>query len=93
MVFSGQHAWNEITQEAHMTAQLELIEFTAADRCDRCGAQARHSARHVDFSDLLFCTHHIREHVEKLLDTGWTILSDADGAERFDPRPQQPAKK
>ena len=70
-----------------MTAQLELIEFTAADRCDRCQAQAHHSARHEGLSDLLFCSHHIKEHSEKLLDTGWTIISDADCAERYDPRP------
>jgi ribosomal protein L37E len=68
-----------------MTAQLELIEFTNADRCDRCGAQAHHSARREGCSDLLFCSHHIRDHSEKLLDTGWTIISDAEGAQRYNP--------
>lgn len=68
-----------------MTAQLELIEFTATDRCDRCGAQAHHSARREGLLDLLFCSHHIRDHSERLLDTGWTIISDAEGAERFTP--------
>ena len=70
-----------------MTAQLELIEFTAQDRCDRCGAQAHHSARQDGFSDLLFCTHHVQKHVDVLLDTGWAIISDAHGAERFNPSP------
>lgn len=68
-----------------MDAQLELIEFTAADRCDRCGAQARHAARRSDCADLLFCSHHIRDHSEKLLDTGWTIISDAEGAKHYTP--------
>ncbi len=81
----GQHAWYDLPQEAHMTAQMELITFTAADRCDRCGAQARHSARRADFPDLLFCSHHIREHLDKLLDTGWTIISDDEGAKTIAP--------
>lgn len=70
-----------------MTAQLELIEFTAQDRCDRCGAQAHHSARQVGLSDLLFCTHHVEKHIDKLLDTGWAIISDSEGAARVNPSP------
>ena len=42
--------------------------MTAADRCDRCGAQAR--VRVVLTSgDLLFCAHHAKQFEEKLRPT------------------------
>lgn len=40
--------------------------LTAADRCDRCGAQAFIRARLAEDQDLLFCAHHGREHLDKL---------------------------
>lgn len=43
-------------------------ELTAADRCDRCGAQAYVRARLADGLELLFCAHHGRKHSEKLRD-------------------------
>jgi hypothetical protein len=42
-------------------------KLTAADRCDRCGAQA-----YVEITlattggELLFCAHHAREHSDKI---------------------------
>jgi hypothetical protein len=36
-------------------------ELTAADRCDRCGAQAYVRARLTSGAELLFCAHHARE--------------------------------
>jgi hypothetical protein len=75
----GQYAaWHNLPQEAYMDAQLELMKFTAADRCDRCGAQAYHVARHEGRSDLYFCKHHMRDHKDALLDTGWKIISDQE---------------
>ncbi|WP_347350019.1 hypothetical protein [Intrasporangium sp.] len=41
-------------------------ELTAADRCDRCGAQAYVRARLVSGGELLFCAHHGREHLPAL---------------------------
>ncbi len=41
-------------------------ELTAADRCDRCGAQAYVRARLHAGGELLFCAHHGREHLPKL---------------------------
>lgn len=42
--------------------------LTSADRCDRCGAQAR--VRVVLASgDLLFCAHHAKAYESKLRDT------------------------
>ena len=40
--------------------------MTAADRCDRCGAQAYVRARLHAGGELLFCAHHGREHLSKL---------------------------
>lgn len=39
--------------------------LTAADRCDRCGAQAYHVTQHVN-GELLWCQHHFREFQTKL---------------------------
>jgi hypothetical protein len=40
--------------------------LTAADRCDRCGAQAYVRARLHAGGELLFCAHHGREHLPTL---------------------------
>jgi ribosomal protein L37E len=36
--------------------------LTAADRCDRCGAQAYMRATMVSGAELYFCAHHAREY-------------------------------
>ena len=44
-----------------MTTTLEAnVEFTAQDRCDRCGAQAKVRAKLLS-GELLCCGHHARE--------------------------------
>lgn len=43
-------------------------QLSAADRCDRCGAQAYVRARLSSGGELLFCAHHGREHVPALRD-------------------------
>ena len=48
-----------------MTTALAPL-LTAADRCDRCGAQAYVRARLNTGGELLFCAHHGREHLPKL---------------------------
>jgi hypothetical protein len=40
--------------------------LSAADRCDRCGAQAYVRARLHTGGELLFCAHHGRQHLPKL---------------------------
>ncbi len=40
--------------------------LTAADRCDRCGAQAYVRVRLHAGGELLFCAHHGRQHVPAL---------------------------
>lgn len=54
-------------REAHVsTAVAPSPEFTALDRCDRCGAQAYVRVELASGGELLFCAHHAREHAEKL---------------------------
>ncbi|MDO4664710.1 MAG: hypothetical protein Q4A71_00635 [Actinomycetaceae bacterium] len=55
------------------TATIEReVTFTAADRCDACGAQAVIRA-HLNSGDLLFCAHHGRRFHEKLRSQGARI--------------------
>lgn len=42
------------------------VALGAADRCDRCGAQAVARATLVSGSHLLFCGHHLRAHEQGL---------------------------
>lgn len=60
-----------------------LIELTANDRCDRCGAQAYTLSRHDAFGELLWCLHHRKEVVDNLLDEGWEIVDDYEAISRL----------
>ncbi|EWT01856.1 hypothetical protein N865_12470 [Intrasporangium oryzae NRRL B-24470] len=53
-------------------------EMTAADRCDRCGAQAYIRARLISGGELLFCAHHGREHLPALMDKTTDIVDETD---------------
>lgn len=48
------------------TAVATSSPLTAADRCDRCGAQAYLRVELQSGGELLFCAHHAREHGDKL---------------------------
>ncbi len=48
------------------TAVASSAPLTAADRCDRCGAQAYLRVELQSGGELLFCAHHAREHGDKL---------------------------
>lgn len=48
------------------TAVAPSAALTAADRCDRCGAQAYLRVELQTGGELLFCAHHAREHGDKL---------------------------
>ncbi|MFT4010816.1 MAG: hypothetical protein QM655_12340 [Nocardioidaceae bacterium] len=48
------------------TATLAPSALTAADRCDRCGAQAYLRVVLASGGELLFCAHHAREHGDKI---------------------------
>ena len=48
------------------TTTLTPTAFTAADRCDRCGAQAYVRATLPGGGELLFCAHHGKQYADKL---------------------------
>ena len=58
-----------------------VLDFTAMDRCSRCGAQALALAQHEEFGEFLFCGHHMRDHEDFLLDSGWEIIWDGQQLE------------
>ena len=48
------------------TTVIEDAALNAADRCDRCGAQAYVRVTLAAGGELFFCAHHSREHSDKL---------------------------
>ncbi len=52
--------------------------LSAADRCDRCGAQAYIRARLVSGGELYFCAHHGRQHLPALADRAIEIHDETD---------------
>lgn len=66
-------------------------QLTAADRCDRCNAQAytRWTKPRTDepAAELLYCAHHTTDHEIALDLAGWTL--DADDRPRLhEPEPE-----
>lgn len=55
------------------TAVAPAPALTAADRCDRCGAQAYLRVELAGGGELLFCAHHAREHGTKLREIAVTV--------------------
>lgn len=52
--------------------------LSAADRCDRCTAQAYVRVTLSSGGELLFCAHHGREHAERLREVA-TAIHDETG--------------
>lgn len=50
--------------------------LSAADRCDRCGAQAYLRVELQSGGELLFCAHHAREHGDKLKQIAVNVLDE-----------------
>jgi hypothetical protein len=60
-----------------MTVTIEHeFKLTAADRCDRCPAQAFFMV-YKDGMEMLFCIHHSREHLPKLRADGWSVRDES----------------
>jgi hypothetical protein len=60
-----------------MTMSTKTAEsLTAADRCDRCGAQAYLRVTLPSGGELLFCAHHGRAHSDKLQQVAITIQDE-----------------
>jgi hypothetical protein len=60
------------------TAVASSSPLTAADRCDRCGAQAYLRVELQSGGELLFCAHHAREHGDKLKEVAVTLVDETD---------------
>lgn len=60
------------------TALAPHAPLNAADRCDRCGAQAYIRATLASGGELLFCAHHGRAHEDKLRELAAGIFDQAD---------------
>jgi hypothetical protein len=64
--------------EADVTTALapNAAALTAADRCDRCGAQAYLRVELQSGGELLFCAHHAREHGDKLKEIAANVVDE-----------------
>ena len=61
-----------------MVGTLEVeVALSAADRCDRCGAQAIARATLSSGAHLLFCGHHLRAHEASLREVSARIAKTA----------------
>ena len=60
------------------TALAPSSPLTAADRCDRCGAQAYLRVELQSGGELLFCAHHAREHGDKLKQIAVNLVDETD---------------
>jgi hypothetical protein len=66
-------------EEVHdVTTTIAASPFTAADRCDRCGAQAYVRATLESGLDLLFCAHHWHANETRLREIGAEIYEELE---------------
>lgn len=61
-----------------MSTTVVEKQFTAADRCDRCGAQAYLRVTLPTGGELLFCAHHGNAHRDKLRQVAVDIHDETD---------------
>ena len=64
--------------EADVTTAVAPSALSAADRCDRCGAQAYLKVELQSGGELLFCAHHAREHGDKLREVALHVVDETD---------------
>jgi len=60
------------------TAVAPSSALSAADRCDRCGAQAYLKVELQSGGELLFCAHHAREHGDKLREVAAHVVDETE---------------
>jgi len=60
------------------TPTIDASQLTAADRCDRCGAQAYVRATMESGFDLLLCAHHFHENELRLREVAVSIHDESD---------------
>jgi hypothetical protein len=56
----------------------DAAALNAADRCDRCGAQAYVRVVMASGFELLFCAHHSKEHADKLRQVALAIQDETE---------------
>ena len=61
-----------------MTPTIAVSPLTAADRCDRCGAQAYVRATMDSGFDLLLCAHHFHENETRLREVASWIHDESE---------------
>lgn len=64
--------------EDTVTVTAEFPTLTAADRCDRCGAQALVRVELPSGTDLVFCGHHARQHETRLREIAVAYRDETD---------------
>jgi len=69
---------DELTKRGAEVTTMIASPLTAADRCDRCGAQAFIRATLVSGAELLFCAHHAREYESGLKAIEAEIYDESD---------------
>lgn len=72
------HGGIDEKKEGVVTTTLATSPLTAADRCDRCGAQAYVRVMLASGGELLFCAHHGRKHTPALTSAEATIQDETD---------------
>ncbi|WP_372592860.1 hypothetical protein [Actinotalea sp.] len=60
---------------------MTTAPLTAADRCDRCGAQA-YVRVVLPTGDLFFCGHHARKHADAFADVAVHVHDEMDRLEQ-----------
>jgi hypothetical protein len=65
-----------------MTQTATRTPLTAEDRCDRCGAAAMVRVQLSGGTDLLFCSHHFREHEVRLREVAIEVLDQTQEPDR-----------
>jgi hypothetical protein len=78
---SGSRFWvrgRDQEQESQAADGNVAAALTAADRCDRCGAQAYIRVLLPSGLELLFCAHHNREHSSALTKIAVGIYDETD---------------
>jgi hypothetical protein len=68
--------YEERNEAAVTTAVAPSSALSAADRCDRCGAQAYLRVELQSGGELLFCAHHAREHGDKLREIAANVTDE-----------------
>ena len=65
-----------------MTPTIDARQLTAADRCDRCGAQAYIRTILDSGFELLFCNHHWHDNEARLRELNVAIQDESGRLER-----------